>query len=297
MRQATWVNIGTDVRDCENDISRILTKSELDYTVCKSDILLPDGKIIPDKVATVKDDGTYIGVVSPSYELYQNREAFEFVADIPDIQIVKAGETHNGLVYMIGKLPETKVLGDTFEPYVIIQTSHNGMFNVKATISPLRFVCQNQFAWTFKHIRNTVNIRHSRVLPNKIAQAQTLIRDTAIYMEGFTNTAEELALLKIDSKRTIYEIMDAFFESTKKITERQQKALAINKQFFMECYDADDNSDYRGTVWGLANAMTDYVTHKKHKNTTHANDNAFMRVTFDTEALNRFIEVATAFAR
>ena len=43
--------------------------------------------------------------------------------------------------------------------------------------------------------------------------------------------------------------------------------------------------------------MTDYITHKKHKNTTHANDNAFMRVTFDTEALNRFIEVATAFAR
>lgn len=43
--------------------------------------------------------------------------------------------------------------------------------------------------------------------------------------------------------------------------------------------------------------MTDFLTHKKHKNTVNANDSAFMKVTFDTEALNRFVTLATAMAR
>lgn len=296
-RTATWVNIGTDCRDCGNDLEKILTKSNLDYEVSKTSIFLPNGTAIPDKVATVKNDGTYIGIVSPSYKVYQNREAFEFISEIPDIQIIKAGETKTGLVYVIGKLPETKVLGDTFDPYVIFQTSHNGRYNVKATICPLRMVCQNQFAMSFKTMSNTFNIRHSSLLPSKVVQAQELISDTSIYMAGFTNTAEELAMLKISGTDTVYEIIDKFFESTKQITQRQQKAIEERKEFFMRCYESDDNTDFRGTVWGLTNAMTDFLTHKKHKNTRNANDSAFMSVTFDTTALNKFVQIASSMAR
>lgn len=296
MRTATWINIGTDVRDCEN-ISEAITKAKLDYKVGKSEILLPDGRIIPDRVATMKDTGEYIGVVSPSYEIYQNEDAFEFISEIPDIQLVKAGETNTGMVYVIGKLPEVEVLNDSFEPYVIFQTSHNGRYNVKATICPLRIVCQNQFAMSFKQISNSIDIRHSRQLPSKIAQAQTLLRDTAIYMKGFTNTALELAQLKIGSTDNVYAIIDKFFEGTKQITERQQKVIEGKKEFFLRCYEADDNTEFRGTVWGLTNAMTDFLTHKKHKNTKNANDSTFMSVTFDTTALNKFVQIAKSMAR
>lgn len=89
-RTATWAGLGTDVSTCK-DVSEILKTAELDYEVSKSEILLPSGKVIPDRVATVKDNGEYIGVVSKSYQIYQNNEAFEFVSDIPDVTIVKAG--------------------------------------------------------------------------------------------------------------------------------------------------------------------------------------------------------------
>ena len=297
-RTATWVHTGTDVRDCGNDIDRILTEAHLDYTVDKSPIFLPNGFEIEDKVATVrKEDGVYIGVVSPTYEIYQNADAFRFISEIPNIEILKAGETHTGLVYMIGKLPDVKVLNDTFEPYVIFQTSHNGRYNVRATICPLRFVCQNQFSYAFKHISNNIDIRHSRRLPSIVAQAQRLLTDTAEYMTGFTNTAEELAMLKIDSRDTVYQIIDKFFDSTKEISERQKKALDERKEFFMQCYLEEDNRDFQGTVWGLTNAMTDYLTHKKRKNTAHSADSAFMSVTFDTDVLSRFVELATSYAR
>lgn len=68
MRTATWTNIGNNVKTCKS-VDEVLKESRLDYTVSKSPILLPDGTEIPDKVATVREDGSYIGVVSSRYEL------------------------------------------------------------------------------------------------------------------------------------------------------------------------------------------------------------------------------------
>lgn len=291
MRTATWEMIGTDV-STKTNVTDVLKESGLDYEVSKSPILLPSGFEIPDRVATVKNNGDYIGVVSKSYEIYQNQDAFDFINNVPDIEFVKAGETRTGMVYIIGKLPEVTVLNDTFAPYVIFQTSHNGRYNVRATICPLRIVCQNQFNMSFKAMRNTIDIRHSRQLPHKVAQAQTLIVDTAQYMQGFTNTAEELAMLKLNNPDSIYEIIDAFFDSTKELTERQEKLMEAKKEFFIRCYEEDDNTNFRGTVWGAVNAFSDYTTHKKTKDTANKNESAFMSVTFDPTAMARFLEIA-----
>ena len=296
MRTATWNSIGTDV-STTTTIDEVLKTSKLDYEVSKSPILLPSGVEIPDKVATVKDNGDYIGVVSKSYEIYQNSEAFDFINNIPDIKYERAGETKSGMVYIIGKLPEMTVLNDTFAPYVIFQTSHNGRYNIKATICPLRIVCQNQFNYSFKQMTNTINIRHSRQMPYKVAQAQRLITDTATYMQGFTNTAEELAMLKLDSRDTVYEIIDKFFKSTKELTERQQNALNNKKDELIRCYLAEDNREFHNTVWGLANAFTDYETHRQTKKTATSNESKFMSVTFDPTAMNKFMEIAMEYAR
>lgn len=291
MRETTWSRVGTDVSEITS-VQDVLTWANLDYEVVKRPIFLGDGYEIKNKVATVKKEtGEYIGVVSPKYQIYQNKEAFEFIDNIPDIQFVKAGETHRGMVYIIGKLPEMTVLNDTFTPHVIFQTSHNGGFNVRATICPLRIVCQNQFAWTFKHVQNTINLRHASNLPTKVAQAQQLIIDTAQYMEGFTNTAEELALLKLGSGADVYKIMDAFFTSTKQLTERQQEALKEREEFFMRCYEADDNQEFKGTAWGLVNAFTDYQTHRERKKTKNAAESAFVKVTFDNETMEKFMSI------
>ena len=281
-REVTWKKIGRDI-SAQTSVDGILKEAGLDYTVHKEGIFLSSGKMIPDRVATVKDDGTPIGVVSKAYEVYQNQDAFGFICDVPDIEFEKAGETHNGMVYIIGKLPNMTVLQDEFTPYVIFQTSHNGRFNVRATICPLRIVCQNQFAYTFSHMRNTINIRHSRQLTTRVAQAQQLIIDTAAYMNGFTNTAEELSLLKIQDKDTFLEIVDKFFDSTKEITARQARAIEEQKHILIDCYNAEDNANFTGTAWGVVNAFSDFNTHRQRKNTRTAAESQFMSVTFDTD--------------
>ena len=194
-REVTWRGIGTDVSKLTT-VEDILKEANLNYTVGKQDIFLANGTQIPDRMATVAiETSRPLGVVSPTYEVFQNDDAFAFIEEIPGIQFEKAGETDTGLVYIIGKLPELTVMGDTFAPYLIFQNSHNGRYNVRATICPLRIVCQNQFAFTFTQMRNTIRIRHSRRMTDRVAQAQEFLADTALYMQGFTNTAEELAIL------------------------------------------------------------------------------------------------------
>ena len=289
-RTTTWSGVGTDVSQ-KTSVDEIHQKAGLDYTVTKEPVYLRDGILVPSRIATIKSETREpIGLVSDRYEIYQNADAFKFLEEIPDIQFVRAGETYNGMVYIIGKLPTLKVLDDEFTPYVIFQTSHNGWFSLRATICPLRIVCQNQFAMSFKNMTNTISIQHSKRLEGRIMEAQQLLKDTAIYMQGFTNTAEELALLKItDTDRS--KICDAFFESAKAITERQKSSFEEKKSRFNLCYNDDDNGNFRGTAWGLVNALTDYETHKERKQTPHSADTAFMQVTFDPSVMSRMLSI------
>lgn len=289
-RTATWATVGTDVSN-QTSVSDILTQAKLDYTVAKEPLYLSGDILVPGKMATVKADTREpIGVVSSNYELYQNADAFSFLEEIPNIKFVRAGETHKGMVYIIGELPDLKVLDDKFTPYVIFQTSHNGAFSLRATICPLRIVCQNQFAMSFREMNNTISIKHSSKLESNIIVAQQLLKDTAIYMQGFTNTAEELAMLKI-SNTNYYRIIDAFFDSTKAITERQQNMLKERKDQFNICYTSNDNANFKGTAWGMINALTDYETHKERKNSTYVNEYAFTQVTFDPTVLSRMVSI------
>ena len=295
MREVTWAHIGTDVTGTQT-VNEVLARAGLDYTVHKENILIPNGKKIEGSVATVKSTGEICGIVSDKYSIYQNDEALDFVNSIPDIQFERAGETHKGMIYVIGKLPDLEVLGDKFTPHVIFQTSHNGNYPLKATICPLRIVCQNQFAWSFRQMRNHITVRHSSLMPMKVAQAQTVISDVAQYMSGFSNTAEELALLHI-SENTRYAIIDAFFDSARELTERQKEAMEAQRAFFNQCYAADDNGNFTGTAWGMLNATSDYATHKPVKQTKTVNESRFEKVTFDNEMMNKMLSLINAMAR
>jgi len=157
-RIATWKPIGEDVSRVKT-LETVLRKSGLDYEVKKQEIYTGEDKkiIVPGQFATVGSNGRVYGIVGKDYMVCQNYEAFDFINYIKDdIKFVKAGETVSGLVYIIAELPEVKVLGDEFKPYVIFQNGHNGGISIKAAICPLRIVCQNQFSMAFAKTKNAV---------------------------------------------------------------------------------------------------------------------------------------------
>ena len=299
-RLATWETIGTNVRDCL-DIDSVLKESNLDYTVETENMQTASGIVIPDKYATVANynDGSkeYKGIVGNGYSICQNIDAFNFIDTLKPngLEYVKAGETAAGMVYIISKLPSFEVFGDEIVPYVIFQNSHNGRFALQATICALRIVCNNQFASTFGSFNNNIKIYHTNSLQSKLATSSAVLQSVGMYMQDFKKDAEMLYNKKL-SVEEVNKIFDTYFEIAKQndMSSRQANRLIANRQKIEIAYNADDNQNFKGTVWGVVNAFTDFNTHREVKNTPTAADSKFITTTFDNRELEKFMKIATS---
>jgi phage/plasmid-like protein (TIGR03299 family) len=293
-RTATWENIGTKLENA-NNIHEVLKQSGLDYRVHKEELTTESGLIVPDYVATVKDNGDMCGVVGKKYEICQNEDAFDFVNYIDgDVKFLKAGETQTGMIYIIGVLPTVNILGDDFTPHLIFQNGHNGRYSVKTAIVPLRIVCQNQFNFAFKEAKNTITIKHNSLLEEKLVNAREVMKDTAEYMKTLREKAELYAGLKL-TPEMLNMVIKNFFPVKDDMTDRQKNTVLAQRVQFENAYNAEDNLNFRGCGWGVFNAYSDYLTHREIKATKNANENHFMAVTFNPD-FAKFMELVNSVA-
>lgn len=294
-REATWNKVGTNIREA-NSVKEALQISGLDYEVVKSPIYLSNGHRIKDQFAT-KKKGTddVFGIVGKNYTIVQNDEAFSFVDGIisEGLTFEKAGET-SYMNYIIASLPEQYILDDGFKPYIIFQNSHAGATTLKASICPLRIVCQNQFTMAFRNSENKISLRHSSSIHEKMEEAQHILQFTADYMNDFNKQAIKMASTKLSEDKA-KDLIDKYFlveddASTRKVNSNEEKKVIL-----LNAYNTEDNQNFRGTVWGMINAFSDYITHIDHARKTEKSDvSKFVNVTFNNGLMNNFIEMVTA---
>ena len=289
-RTVSWNEIGTEVTGTNRNVEDILSQANLDYSVEKTDIFTKIGNYdvkIDGKQAVVRNDGKIYGVVSDKYTPIQNVDAFDFIKNIDEnIEFVKAGETKAGLIYLIGKLQEKKILGDEFTPYVIFQNGHNGLYSLKMAICPLRIVCQNQFNMAFKESNSTFNIKHSRNIESKVRTAAESLAQFNHYMTVFEQKAEKFALQGVNEER-LQMFLNFMFPVDENATDRIKRNVEESKHDFLQAYNSDDNSNFRGTAWGLLNGLTDYITHSTYKRKVDdVGEKKFIDTIVDAKMLN-----------
>ena len=297
-RTSTFANLGIDLSRC-NNIQMALADAGLDYAVEGLPVSYDyNGKSveIPDVMTTVRlTDGHSYGVVSKSYGIVQNTDAFDFVnyIDAP-IEFVKGGETKGGMVYVISKLADVDILGDAFTPYVLFRNSFNGAYALDACICPLRIVCQNQFNISFKETGNTIHLKHSKNIADKMREAQIVLANTVNYLDTLKKRAEMFAGMKVGTA-DLNGILNILFPMKENMTERQKETIMRKILAFRSAYDADDNRAFRGTAWGIVNAYTDFLTHEEPmRQTKTAEENRFVSVTFNPKLMAKVLDVVTA---
>jgi phage/plasmid-like protein (TIGR03299 family) len=293
-RIASWASIGTTIDSTAVDDA--LTKAKLNYEVQKERLYLADGTSIPEMVATTytttntKGEVTkhILGTVGEKYEVVQNRDGFAFVDYISDgLKFVKGGMTHTGMIYLIAELPEVDILGDVFKPYVIFRNSFNGKYQLSAAITPLRVVCQNQFNFAFKHVENTINIRHSARAYDRMEEAKYVLQGVAQYMGKLNEIAKQFAGIKLNKTETEIAV-NMLFPTPNNADERAKLVLASQKASFVKMLDADDNQNHKGNAWGLVNAYTDYITHTSIRKGRYE-DSQFMNTCF--KPMNNILDI------
>lgn len=292
-RTPTWTKIGTDIQKAKT-VEEALKLSHLDYTVEKVPVFLENGSPIPGAFCTKREESdTTYGVVGSQFEIVQNLEGFDFVNSMVSkgLQFLKAGENHK-FIYIIAQLPSIDLLGDKVTPHVIFQNSHSGSTTLKATIAPLRIVCENQFNLTFKKAPNKICLRHTKSIKGRLHTAQEVLVGSTQYLTELQKQATLMAGSKV-SRKQVDLLMDEVFEIKDEFNPTQIKKMEEKRERFLAAYQAEDNQNFTGTQWGLVNAYTDFVTHKPlRKSTEQALENHFIKTTLKG-SINDFVHLVS----
>jgi len=153
-----------------------------------------------DRMATVRREADYLGIVSPSYPVVQNEEQADFlnaVAEESGATFTRATELKGGSRVLIAmRLPgHLAVNGDLVECWVATVNSHDGTLPFTWMVVPtvrgaLLNVGDNRFT-----------VGHNALVEDLARHARTALDKTFDYLDGFQRDADQLAHTTVSQAR------------------------------------------------------------------------------------------------
>ena len=271
-KERPWHGIGTVVEEAPTSENAIRI-ARLDWTVDQFPVFA-NGNEIPGYFANVRSDtNEALGVVRNRYKIVQNTEAFDFVDGIVankhlECRYETAGSLFNGRrIFLLVKLPNKDLLGDLVENYLFFTNSHDGSSALTAGITNVRVVCNNTLQMALEGASRIWRCRHTTNIEGKKQQAKEALGMAVKYMEGMEKTAWRMASKKINEEaffRKLFEVDGHKDDSKEKMIERIH--IIYNEK--------DDLQNFKGTAWGMYNAVADFVSNTEPlRKTKNFNDN------------------------
>lgn len=276
-----------------------LIAAGLDWNVEQTPVFMEDGTEIKNYKANVRsDDKSVLGIVSDRYKIVQNNEAFSFTDNI-------VGETENGIVryetagslnggkrvWLLARMPETKILGDEVEPYMCFTNAHDGTGAIKVVTTAIRVVCNNTLSLALSGARRSWSTKHIGNLNEKLAEAKYCLGMANKYMSALEEEADRLANTHI-SREQLDAILNELFPVDENDSDRKKANVQSMKDGFYICYAMPDIAQYRDTAYGVINAMSDYAWHTAPKrNSPTFEEKRFEKVLDGNIIFDKFYEL------
>ena len=277
VREKPWHGLGTIIQEACNS-EEALHLAGLDWEVLQEPVLY-NNKNTGYQFNVRSSDETVLGVVGGRYKPVQNKDAFAFTDELigGDVRYETAGSLASGKrVWMLAKMPDTKILDDVIEPYLCLTNSHDGFGSMKVCMTPVRVVCQNTLNMALNSAKRTWNVRHTGNIENKLAQAQHTLGLAQDYMNSLNAEAEELYKIKIAPK-DFQQLTHTLFPITSEMSKRKEESQYLLHCQLKEAWEMDDLGNIRGTGWGFMNAISDMTTHRPPaRKTDNYQENMFM---------------------
>lgn len=302
VRTTPWHGMGVVIQDAPSSDEAIRIAG-LDWNVVQGEafVRMADGReLATTSVANVRDkDGMVLGLVKPNYRVVQNQEAFDFTDSLigtGEVKYETAGSLYDGkVVWMLARMPETSLLGDRYENYLLFSNSHDGSSAVRVMQTPVRVVCANTLNLALGSAERSIAIPHKGDIKEKLQQARQVLSFSKEYKVAFEKNAETLARKKI-SQADAKAILDKMFPiEDNGVTELQMKNRIKVRQNFQDCLNADDLQNFKGTAWGYVQAASDYIFHKRPlRLSANYADNRMMSVIQGNKFLDQMMELVAA---
>lgn len=262
-REKPWHGLGTRVEEAPTS-KEALELAGLDWTIENLPVYDHKGILIPGyKANTRNTDGKVMGIVSGRYKVVQNADAFSFTDSLvgEGITYETAGSLNGGKrIWLLGKMPERKILDDEVEPYICFTNTHDGTGAVRACMTPVRVVCNNTLNFALQSAKRAWSTPHRGDINAKMAEARETLQLAERYLLKLDEEADKLAnqTMSIDE---VHGTLDKMFELKPDATDRQKKTAEDAKNAILQCVFAPDLVRYIGTKYGFVNAVADYVDH------------------------------------
>ena len=283
-----WIGVGTSGEWIS--VSEALYDSGLAFNVNQEDCYTHEGYIIPGLSVNRKaDDGVILGYTSNKYGVIQNHEAFSMMEPFIKAggRIIQAGQTVNGMMFMVLKLDMITVLGDDYELYVFVTNSFNRAYPCSLIMTPMRIICQNMYR---NIIKDTIfTARHNGLANNRIETVIDVLHASINYTNSFEDRLEASYKSKANDAYTTKFIEKLFpYKDQNLMTERMKLDIDTQRELFISQYfNTEDNLKYHGTKLGLINAYYDWVTHASPQRMTMNFDSRRLAGLISGEAIDK----------
>ena len=172
----------------------------------------------------------------------------------------------------MGSLPQTSILGDDVDTNIVFTNSHDGTSGVKIMMTPVRIVCSNMLNLALRKASRSWATRHTGGIFSKLEEAKYTLNLADKYMDALKEEADRLTGVKI-ADAELEKILEEMFP----IDMMKDSAVKIRntvelRDTFKKCYDAPDIAQYKGTAYGVMNAISDMAS---HKSPTRLSDNFY----------------------
>lgn len=230
------------------------------------------GKNLPPKFTKIEGQFTTVrtdtmqpfGVVTDAYEILQNRDAFDFLDSlvVEGAKFETAGffKKNGAASYITMSTEPMTILGDEFDPFMMISNGHDGGSAVKVCLTAIRAVCRNTAVLALKKASNLVTVQHSKKMYDKLLVAKEVLLSNTKYMEELKIVAEELAVKPFSE-----EAFEALAYKLYPIEEEKSEIIQIRNlaqiEHLLRAYKQDDLQNFNNTAWKALQAVSDVNSH------------------------------------
>ena len=280
-RIVPWHGLGTVTKEALTSQDALHT-AQLDWSVNPTPVTV-NGIVVPGYQANVRDsDNSVLGIVSNKYKIVQNKEAFDFtdaLIENHEMQYESAGSLRNGkTVWLLGKMPEEKILDDKLDPYICFCNTFDGTGAVKVISTNIRVVCMNTLDMALRNAKRTWSFKHMGSMQEKLDDARRSLELCHKYIEELNVEADKLANTSM-SDTEIHSVIKQLFPIEEEMSDCKIRNAQRNRDALYSCLDMDDIKKFKNTQWGFLNAVTDFRDHVSPNRMTNTyKENRFLRV-------------------
>jgi phage/plasmid-like protein (TIGR03299 family) len=279
VKKAPWHNLGT-ILQAAPTTAEAIKLAGLDWEVGLEKIKLADDSLqgkITHKAVVRKDTGAVLGVVGPTWRPLQNRDAFAFFdsfIEAGQVEIETAGSLRNNkTVWILAKiagLAGEAVKDDTIERYVLLSHGHDGTMAIRTGFTDVRVVCQNTLSASFNsEASKLIRIRHNSRIQQNLETVKQCMDLANSEFRANMDLLKKIANKDINQEDVKKFVRAVWFETTvldgaeaniRSINNYNQRVQDMFR--LIETGRGSDIPGVKGTLYGLYNAATEYLTHE-----------------------------------